>query len=162
QPKWAFTLSCSLFLAPPATYTAGRQPSPFDIDAYGDFLEKQWQTQYRHAPPTIFGHEPTLRAAFNLTGCEFTLIATYLKFDSHTQLTLENISKIFRIGWLARKLRISVDELLQLRHFTALDPFAPLDLSATPPAVPPMLCFIRLLQALANAGLRPAQALYLI
>jgi hypothetical protein len=60
QGSFAFTVACSLLAAPPATYTAGRQPSPFADDGYGNFLQDKSQT--------LFGHEPTLRAAFSLTG----------------------------------------------------------------------------------------------
>jgi hypothetical protein len=149
----AFTMACSLSLAF-ATYTAGRRPSPFADDGYGNFLQDKSQT--------LFGHEPTLRAAFNLTGAEFTQIANALGYARISLLTLDNISAIFRMGWLAHTLRLSVVEFLTLRQVTGLDPFATLDPGATPPAEPPVIRFVRLLQALAAAGIQPVQALYLM
>jgi Neuraminidase-like domain/Putative peptidoglycan binding domain/Salmonella virulence plasmid 28.1kDa A protein len=136
------------------TYTAGVQPPPFADNGYGDFLADPSQT--------LFGHEPVLRAAFNLTGAEFTLIATALQFTSSTPLTLANISSVFCIGWFAHTLGISVAEFLLLRQTTGLDPFAPLDPGPGPAVEPPVVRFIWLVQAMSNAGLRPVQALYLL
>ena len=136
------------------TYTAGIQPPPFADNGYGDFLADPTQT--------IFGHEPVLRAAFHLTGAEFTLIANSLQFTANTPLTLANISRIFRVGWLAHTLSMSVVEFLLLRQMTGIDPFAPLDPLAGPPTDPPVLRFIELVQAMSNAGFLPMQALYLL
>jgi Neuraminidase-like domain/Putative peptidoglycan binding domain/Salmonella virulence plasmid 28.1kDa A protein len=136
------------------TYIAGVQTAPFADNGYGDFLSDPSQT--------IFGHEPVLRAAFNLTGAEFSVIAGALQFTPITPLTLSNISSLFRIGWFAHTLGISVVEFLGLRQMTGLDPFAPLDLNAIPPVEPPALRFIALVQAMKNAGLQPGQALYML
>jgi peptidoglycan hydrolase-like protein with peptidoglycan-binding domain len=156
--RFVYLMECTVIPPSPATYTAGRQRSAFADDGYGDFLsfapeEKQ----------TLFGHEPTLRAAFNLTGTEFTRIATTLGFTANDPLTLDNISAIFRRGWLAQKLHLSVDEFLRLSEVTGLDPFAPLDPGTVPePIEPPIIRIMRLLQGMAGLGLEPAQALYLI
>ncbi len=136
------------------TYIAGVQPPPFADNGYGDFLVDRSQT--------LFGHEPVLRAAFNLTGAEFTVIADNLQFTPSTPLTLNNISSIYRVGWFAHTLGLSVAEFLLLRQMTGLDPFAPLDPNPAPPVEPPVVRFIRLVQALSAAGLRPVQALYLL
>ncbi len=136
------------------SYIAGVQPPPFADNGYGTFLSDPAQT--------VFGHEPVLRAAFNLTGAEFTQIANSLQFSYSTPLTLANISSIFRIGWLAHALGISVMEFLLLRQVTGLDPFAALDPGSAAPVDPPIIRFLNLAQALSNAGLEPVQALYLI
>lgn len=136
------------------TYTAGIQPPPFADNGYGDFLADPTQT--------IFGHEPVLRAAFHLTGAEFTLIANSLQFTANTPLTLSNISRIFRVGWMAHTLSMSVVEFLLLRQMTGIDPFASLDPLSGPPTDPPVVRFIELVQAMSNAGLLPVQALYLL
>jgi pSer/pThr/pTyr-binding forkhead associated (FHA) protein len=158
------------------------QPDPaFAPGPFGDVLTDSTQK--------LLGHEPALRAALNLTGAELALIVTALGFDTTTLLTLENVSAVYRRGWLARALRLSVMELLDLIDLSGMDPFAPLDL--TPPSAasaapggmtpnqrhghgpplpplgrpllePPMIRFVRLVQALQAASLRPAQALYVI
>jgi len=107
-------------------------------------------------------HAPALRAAFNLTANEFALITQALNFNETTVLNLANISAIYRRGWMARKLGLSVVEFLLLTQFTGLDPFATPDPGAAPAAEPPAIRLIRLLQALRAANLRPVQALYLI
>src|SRR5262249_52106758 len=88
---------------------------------------------------------------------EFSLIAHALGFDETTPLNLANISAIFRRGWLARKLRISVRELLLLIQLTGLDPFALPD-----PTDPAILRLISLLQPLKERSVKSAVALYLI
>jgi peptidoglycan hydrolase-like protein with peptidoglycan-binding domain len=151
SPTTPFTLAVSLSSG---AYTAGRQVAPFADEGYGDFLADPSQT--------LFGHEPMLCAACNLTGAEFALITTALAFDPSTPLTLANVSALFRYGWLAHTLRLSVLEFLLLREFTGLDSFASLDPGATQPTEPSIIRFIRLLQAFTSAGLEPVQALYLI
>ena len=70
---------------------------------------------------------------------------------------------MFRYGWLAHTLGLSVLEFLLLREFTGLDPFAP----ARPGAARAGRAAGRPLHprcsaALAAAGLTTAQALYLM
>jgi hypothetical protein len=111
---------------------------------------------------SVIDHSAALRAAFHLTASEFTLITQALAFDSTTVLNLANISAIYRNGWLARQLEISVAELLLMIQFTGLNPFAPPDPSPAPPAEPPMILLVRLVQAMTAASLAPVQALYLL
>jgi hypothetical protein len=75
----------------------------------------------------------------------------------NTTLNLPNISAIFRRGYLARKLQLSVREFLLLTSLTGLDPFAPPDL--TNPAIAQL---IALTQALKDRSINSADALYLI
>ena len=147
----AFTLAAA---ASQGAYTAGRLNPPFADNGYGAYLDDPAQT--------LFGHQPLLSAACNLTGAEFALITAALGFGATTPLSLANVSALFRYGWLAHSLGISVLEFLALRRFSGLDPFAPLDPSPTPPAKPPVIRFIQLVQAMQKAGLVPVQALYLI
>jgi Neuraminidase-like domain/FHA domain/Salmonella virulence plasmid 28.1kDa A protein len=147
----SFTLTAALEAG---GYTAGSQNPPFADDRYGDFLTDTTQT--------VFGHQPALCAAFSLTGTEFALITTALGFDASTPLILANVSVVFRYGWLAHTLGLSVLEFLRLREFTGLDPFAPLDPAPAAPAEPPVIGFVRLLSALAAAGMATTQALYLM
>lgn len=72
-------------------------------------------------------------------------------------LTLMDISAVFRRGWLARKLKLSVRELLLLIQLTGLDPFAVPDL--TNPAI---LRLIELVQSMKYRSFKSAAALYLI
>jgi GH18 family chitinase len=151
DPATTFTLAVSIQTA---AYAVGQEPPTFADDGSGAFLQDTSQT--------LFGHEAALCAACNLTGAEFVLIAQALGFDANTTLTLANVSAMYRLGWLAHTLGLSVAEFLALRTVTGLDPFAPLDPGATSPVEPPVIRFIRLQQALAAAGLRPVQALYLM
>jgi Neuraminidase-like domain/Salmonella virulence plasmid 28.1kDa A protein len=110
-----------------------------------------------YAAQRLFAHTETLRAAFNLPNEEFFAIATSLNFNAETLLTLDNLSSIFRRGWLARKLKLSVREFLLLVQFTGFDPFA-----APDPVNPPIVRFIELVHHLRKVSLKPVQALYLI
>jgi hypothetical protein len=102
-------------------------------------------------------HTEALRSAFNLTGNEYEQIVSGLGYNADTPLTLPNISAIFRHGWLARKLNLSVRELLLLTQLTGLDPFAVPD-----PTDPAIMRVIRLSQALKERSLKTSAALYLI
>lgn len=72
-------------------------------------------------------------------------------------LTLSGISAIYRRGWLARKLKLSVREVLLLMQLTGLDPFTLPD-----PTQPAILRLIALVHALKERSLTSAAALYLI
>lgn len=134
-----------------------KQDPAFADDGYGNFLTDNTQK--------LTAHAEALRAAFLLTEEEFILITDALGFDPSTLLTLDNISAVFRRGWLARKLKLSIQELLLLttiKHqplttFTSIDPYAPPD----PPSAP-ILCLIELVDRLRAVSLKPTQALYLI
>jgi hypothetical protein len=154
------SLYARMFLSPSLL----RQDPVFAEDPTGNVLRE---------PAVLFEHEPALRSALHLTGTEFSLIARALGFSTATPLTLENVSAIYRRGWLARALRISVVEFLALVHSTRIDPFEPLDFENPTPGnkegdrpiaprrPPPMVRFIRLVQALRDASVKPTQALYL-
>lgn len=71
------------------------------------------------------------------------------------------MSAVFRCGWLAHRLAISVPEFLSLRSHSGLDPFAPLDPVGAAPAEPPAIRFVRFGQKLQAAGLTTAQTIYL-
>jgi hypothetical protein len=113
----------------------------------------------------LMTHSEALRSALNLTGDEYDRIVVALFpspsnpliTDPDTPLTIPHISAIFRRGYLARKLKLSVRELLLLTSLTGLDPFAAPD--ATDPAI---LRLIALVQSLKDRSLKTAVALYLI
>jgi len=125
------------------------QDAAFADNGYGEFLQDNSQ----HLLP----HAEALRSAFNLTAEEFERIVTALAFDANTLLDIDHVSAIYRRGWLARKLKLSVRELLLLIQLTGLDPFA-----APDPAQPAILQLITLVQALKARSLKSAAALYLI
>jgi hypothetical protein len=107
-------------------------------------------------------NEPAIRGACNLTHAEFQVICDALVFDATTKLTLANISEVFRRGWLARKLKISVVELLLLIQYSGINPFVPPDPSSVTAGEPAMVRFIRLVKAIQDSLLDITQVLYLI
>ena len=114
----------------------------------------------------LLEHEDALCAALSLTGAEFDLITGAaplgLALTANSPLDLATVSAIYRRGWLARALQISVFELLMLANVTGIDPFAKPDFAAAPPTEPALLRFTALVQAMAAAELAPVQALYLL
>jgi len=93
------------------------QNSSFDDNGFGDFLTDSNQK--------LLTHRDSLCAAIGLTTDEFDLVANELSFTADTIFSLGNVSQVFRRGWLARKLKVSVRELLTLVKYTDLDPFQP-------------------------------------
>jgi hypothetical protein len=125
-----------------------KQDSAFADDGYGNVLDGSGK---------LLAHQEALRAALSLTGDEFKRIGEALGIDANTPLALDTVSAVFRRAWLARKLKLSVQEFLLLAQYTGLDPFAPID-----PAKPALLRLIALVDGLRAAGLKSGQALYLI
>jgi hypothetical protein len=135
-------------------YAAGHQTPPFADSGSGQLLTDPTQT--------LLGHEPTLCAACNITGGDFQLIVDALGYDASTPLTLTTVSELFRYGWLAHTLGLSVAEFLLLRSSTGLGPFAPLYQDSLTVVEPPVIRFLDLLNAMSNGGLDTDQALYLM
>ena len=125
------------------------QDAVFDDNGVGEFLVDATQK--------LLAHGEALRAAFNLTGDEFSRITEALGFDATTILDIPNITAIYRRGWLARRLSISVQELLLLIEVTGLHPFA-----APDPTAPAVLDLAEIVGKLKAGGLKSAAALYLI
>ena len=146
----------------------GPLPTVFLDDGYGAVLADR--VEFRDpavAKPTVLGHAQTLRGAFNLTRLEFDQIVEALGIDATTVLDLETLSQVFRRGYLARRLRISVRELLALQALADLDPFAPLDFvvpvnPANPIGAvrPPALRLIELVAELRGSPFKIAQLLF--
>lgn len=100
------------------------------------------------------GIRNALKAVAGVTAAFQTAIDTL--YANQANLTFENISAVYRNGWFARKLKISVRELVLLKRLTGLDPFAPPD--ATNPAI---MRLIELVQSLGANSIKSAAALYL-
>ncbi len=133
----------------------------FQEDGYGNYLQDSSQK--------IVVHAEALRAAFNLTQEELSLILQELTFDELTPLFLDNISAIFRHGFLAKKLKFSVRELLALKGLSGLDPFQPLDLVQPPDPTQPfgavrpdMIKFIELARLIKDSSFKISQLLYFL
>jgi hypothetical protein len=114
------------------------------------------------ATTMLLDHAEALRGAFNLSGPELAQIAKTLNYGPTTPLSVTAISAVYRRGWLARVLKISVSELLMLVRWTGIDPFAAPDIGAAPDVLPPVLRLIDLDQRMKDRGLKSAAALYLI
>jgi Neuraminidase-like domain/Salmonella virulence plasmid 28.1kDa A protein len=121
----------------------------FADDGYGNFPQA--------SNDGLLTHSETIRAALNLTAEEFDRITAAVGFSASTKLTVTNISAIYRRGWLARKLRLSVRELLLLSSLTGVDPFA-----APDPPQPAVMRFLLLIEQMKARSLKSAAALYLI
>jgi hypothetical protein len=132
-----------LFLSP------AKLDDAFAEDGYGNYLADPAEM--------LLAHEDSLRAAFSVTSGELGEITGELGYDAGTPLTLDTVSAVFRRGWLARNLRLSVRELLLLTRLTGYDPFDKPD-----PVAPAVLRLIELVGRLRTLRVKPAQALFLI
>lgn len=128
---------------------AAQLDEAFVEDGYGNYLTDR--------AAKLLPHAASLRAAFSLTASELSEITAALGYDDETLLTLDTVSAVFRRGWLARKLKLSVRELLLLTRLTGYDPFA-----SPNPVAPAVLRLIELVGRLRTLGIKPVQALYLI
>lgn len=121
--------------------------SPIDTNDDGNLLTDSDQT--------VAGQSEALRAAFKLTDDEWTLITDFLGFDAQTALTIDNVSSIFRYGYVARAFSMSVRGLLALIDLADLDPFQPLD-----GAFPPFIKLMDLRHAVDRFSLKINELLY--
>ena len=142
--------------------------SVFQEDGYGNYLADRIEFHDSNTKPKLTEHSEALRAAFNLTGEEFDLILHELGFDRETALNIANISAIFRHSYLARRLRLSVRELLALKALSGLDPFEPLGLAPPDSARafgevrPPAIRFIELAQQIKASAFKVSQLVYFL
>jgi Neuraminidase-like domain len=142
-----------MFLNP----TILRLDGVFQADATGQYLNAEPQEESK----LLKAHQEALRAAFNLTAEELSLILENLGFGDDTPLTVPNISAVFRRGYLSRKLGVSVRELLALQALTGLDPFQAPDSTTGPePALPDTIRFIQMVQLIKRSPFKVSQILY--
>lgn len=104
-------------------------------------------------PPTdadakLVDHGPALQAALKLTADELTILFQATKVTGQTPLSVATVSNLFRYGFLARALELSVGNLVAVIDAAGLKPFDPLD-----GAEPDFLRLIRLVQSVAGSGL---------
>ena len=126
-----------------------KQDAAFADNGLGEFLQDPSQR--------LLAHREAVRAVMNLTGEEFDLIVGSLGFDADTELSVGAVSAVFRRGWLARRLSLSVKELLLLMKLTRLRPFG-----APDPAHPDVLRLAKLVKDLKDRNLKSSAVLYLL
>jgi DNA-binding transcriptional MerR regulator len=87
----------------------------FDDNGYGEYL--------KNPNKKIKGHLLALEAAFNVTAEELSLILNDVDFDESSRLSLENVSRIYRYSFLAKALKLSIQEFITLKTMSGIDPF---------------------------------------
>jgi hypothetical protein len=116
----------------------------------------------------IKGHMLALQGAFGLTADDITgILADSGKSLQTAELSLPNVSLLYRYGLLAKALRLSVRELIILKQLSGLDPFKPLHPSplATIEEDHPFsqtLRFVEVFQAVQDSGVRIEDLDYLL
>ncbi|MEB3281214.1 MAG: Tc toxin subunit A [Lyngbya sp.] len=121
----------------------------FEEDGYGNYPKSNTEK--------IIAHKEALQSAFNLTYEELNLILNKLNFDEQTNITLENLSAIFRHAYLAKKLKLSVWEFLSLQTMSGINPFQPMQ-----PIQPAILTFISLAQQIQRSPFKISQLSYFL
>lgn len=124
------------------------QPDAFRDDGAGDVLD---------GSEMLGDHREALRAAFDLTDRELSLVLDVLGYDDETPLTLGNVSAVYRRGFLARSLGTSVRELLGLVELSRLEPF-----SSPDPVLPDAVRFVELALRLRASPFTVGRVLYLL
>lgn len=125
------------------------QDTVFTDNGYGEYLTDP--------SAKIQAYKEALRAAFSLTDKEYSAILDAVGFNTETPLTLENVSQVYRHGYLARALKLSVPEFLELISLPGLDPFTDTD-----PTKPGILLLAALVKAMTEQSIKPNEALYLL
>jgi hypothetical protein len=121
--------------------------------------------------PTLADHAARVAAASQLSGSDFALLTdgttslAVLGLASEiggspsptppTPLTLDNVSHAFRVASLARALKLSVSDLLQLRALAGVDPFDGADLAQ-------VTSFIKTARQVQSSGFTVPELAYLL
>lgn len=74
----------------------------------------------------IKGHLSSLQGALGLTADEINQILQDAGYSTDTELSLANVSLLYRYGLLAKALKLSIRDLISLKQLSGLDPFKPL------------------------------------
>ena len=90
---------------------SAEESAPFQLNAAGNELD---------IPLDINSSDDVLLAAFNLSAEDLERLKGQINGD----LTLGNLTRIFRLASLGRALRLSIEELLMLLEMIPIDPFA--------------------------------------
>ncbi len=141
------------------------QVPAFEDNGYGEFLVDDSRD--------LTLHGETLRAAFQVSDSELAAILAVVPVRAAVPklpLTLANVSAVFRRAWLARKLKLSVSELLALIELSGIDPFVePVKVHREMAQAEektrvelPMLRLLRFIDRLRELSVKPVQALYLV
>jgi len=127
----------------------------------------------------VKAHALALQGALGLTADEIgrILVDAGMSFDA-ADLSLPNVSLLYRYGLLAKALKLSVRELIALKQFSGLDPFTQLHpgpLADTPAGVVPAkkaieldypfsqtLRFVEVAEAVKDSGLKIEDLEYLL
>lgn len=121
----------------------------FEEDGYNNYLQDNNQK--------VIGHRQALQAAFNLVPEDFDRLFAELSLDDQSPLNLENCSLMFRYAFLARALKLSVQELLILKKLSGIDPFHELE-----NIQPSTLRFIERAQIIKEAGFKIPNLTYFL
>lgn len=133
----------------------------FEADIDGNYLE---QREKQPAMSMLASHSVALQAAFNLTNTEIESILQDLERNygitkrDDIKLTLNNLIYIFRHAYLARKLKISIEELISLKNI-----FYGTNIFAMPTGKQSnVLDFIKIIKLLKDSNISINQLFYLL
>jgi hypothetical protein len=108
----------------------------------GTILFEFSKTYLNNSGEKIVTHIPTLLAAFRVSGQDFALIrADAALAGDDVDLSLANVSQLYRYTVLAKALRLSIPDFISLKTLVNYDPFA------TPAATIQFVDLVRKLQA---------------
>ncbi|MBD1833295.1 peptidoglycan-binding protein [Cyanobacteria bacterium FACHB-472] len=147
-------LYAQLFLTPSVL-----KNDPVFDDALGNYLSK--------AGIFLKDHRLALQGAVNLTAEEIDEILVDAGKDPLTaELSLENVSLLYRYGLLAKALKLSVHRLIVLKGLSGLNPFQPLNpaplVNLIDDSVYQTLEFIKVVETIKNSGFQIEDLDYLL
>ena len=122
--------------------------SIFEDDGYNQYLQD--------STPKLSKYVPAILAALNINEESFQLLLTALSLPD--ELTLDNLSELFRYTSLSRALHISVQELLMIRDLSGIsNPFK--NIGAFPNST---IQFIEIVEMVKEAGFKIPNLKYLL
>ena len=94
----------------------------FEADPFGEYLTDSSER--------LLDHSTALKAAFQLTDDDWDRIVADLTFDENTELSLGQVTRVFRYSFLSSSLQLAATDLIDLKEMSGVDPFAEFQYSA--------------------------------
>jgi hypothetical protein len=113
------------------------------------------QTDLEVTTETIESHKPAIQAALGVSAEELDLLTSVTEVIPNNNLSLENLSRLFRVVSFTKTLKLSVREFLSYRSICGVDPFMASDLRGT-------IQFHDQLKKIENTGFTTAHLDYLL
>ncbi|HSH82303.1 MAG TPA: Tc toxin subunit A, partial [Herpetosiphonaceae bacterium] len=169
EPLAPRSLYEELFQDPAVIKLAPGEEDPFALNAARAELKTIRSLSILATDPDAVKNEKkrlraTISAALRLSGTDLSELVDgpQAVVTADKTMTLENLSRLYRMASLARALKLKVEDLLAVRDLTAMNPFVDDDAAVTPADTKNTRAFMEKVRTIRDAGYSVAALDYLL